>query len=143
MKKVRKKAKQEVSQSANAEPVLDGLLSAMGENAAGIVGIWEAGGFPVVVYEPSREVVAYYKRQGVKVDPSGVTVVGANRARFIEGFCKCDHVTENWATRERGEYEMPIFVFIHSGTFLLNVSEKGYSLEPGSLDGDEREWALS
>ena len=95
-----------------------------------------AGLIPVVIFEPGEETQRglHAMFEGWR---SGLDLIGVSREEFARSLGRADHVTESWGNRIRPEGDIPIFVFAHEGTLLLNFVEgKGYSFEPGSGDSE-------
>jgi hypothetical protein len=118
-----------------AEEILDRLLEEGIKPVAGGLAKFAAHGvIPIVVFEPGGETQRVLKLtfHGWK---AGMRLIGITREEFARSFGTLDHVTEAWGSRIRPQGDVPIFMFVHDGTLLINfIDGKGYSLEPGSMD---------
>ena len=93
------------------------------------------GGIAVVVFEPSAELQSALRNIGWD-GAVAVFELSPARASAIADECAKlgDRVTQAWLVQPRTGR---IFLWAQSGTLLVNfVSGRGFSIEPGSLEGE-------
>jgi hypothetical protein len=104
-------------------------------HVAAIAPIAMNGGIAVVVFEPGVELQSALRNIGWD-GTAAVFELSPARARAIADECANlgDRVTEAWLTRPQTGR---IFLWAQSGTLLVNfVAHRGFSIEPGSLEGE-------
>jgi hypothetical protein len=110
--------------------ILNEGIKPQGETLAPIIA---KGDVAVIVFEPSPETVGALKMLGWDGETGAFRLSNSKRKQIAASSeQRGDWVTAKWLrSSKRGR----IFVFAQRGTLLVNLTDEGYSLEPGSVGG--------
>lgn len=118
------------------EAFLDCLLTeAIRPNAVQIAAIVDSGGIPVVTFEPCRAIEEPLRAMGWNGRSTVFRLTRGARDRMVAmAVASGDAATQRWLKRHDGPAR--ILVVAHCGSLLVNVDDSGFSIEPGSTDGE-------
>lgn len=100
-----------------------------------IAPISRAGDIAVVVHKVRDEIREAAEAWGWDGSSPAFRLSNKKRKSIVEHFEQAgDKVSERWFKAQR---KGRVFLFVHGGTFLLNITKDGLAVEPGSLDPED------